>query len=199
MSATHHLKLFFAPATRATRPRWLLEEMGVPYELVTLNMKEGAHKLPAYKGPVHPHGVVPALEIDGQILIESGAILATLADLYPEKNLAPPSGTRERARYYEWLFYAYATLESAVHDMSVAHHPDKEKALARWEEVASFVEMRLGDRTWCTGETFTAADCAVGSVVIWASALKLLDGRPHMQAYAERCKARPAFQRARKA
>jgi glutathione S-transferase len=205
-AASPSLKLWFAPFTRASRPRWLLEELGVPYELVVLNMKEAEHKRPSYKGAIHPHGAVPALSIDGQSMIESGAMLATLADLFAERGLAPKSGSRERARYYEWLFYSYATLEPAVHEISMANNPAtglneeaKQRAQARWEEIISYVDMRLGEGPWAVGDSFTAADCAVGAILIWAGSMKLLEGRTHAHAYAERCKARPAYQRARKA
>jgi glutathione S-transferase len=199
------IKLYFAPYTRATRPRWLLEELGVPYELVRVDMKARAHKTPAYIADVHPHGAVPAAEIDGQVIIESAAIIATLADLFPDKGLAPAPRDPARARYYQWLFYGQATVEPAIEALAAAHKPDstmtdEQKAAARerWGAMVAFVEKALGQGPWILGQHFSAADCVMGALLLWAASMKALDGFSVAQAYAERCRSRPAFQAARK-
>ena len=107
------LKLYFAPRTRATRPRWLLEELGVPYELVELDMSKQEHKQLPYLR-IHPLGRVPALADGDQVIFESAAICMYLADKFPEKKLAPAVGTPERGQYYQWMVYAGATLEPEV-------------------------------------------------------------------------------------
>jgi len=89
------IKLYYAPRTRSTRPRWLLEELGVPYELVRLDLGKGDHKKAEYLA-IHPHGVVPALEDDGRVIIESLAICLYVADKFPEKGFAPEIRTIER-------------------------------------------------------------------------------------------------------
>jgi glutathione S-transferase len=204
-TTTADITLYFAPATRATRPRWLLEELGVPYTLKLVDMKAGEHKSPAYKGPIHPHGSVPAAVIDGQPLIESGAIVTTLADRFLDKGLAPAPSSPARARYMQWLFYSYATLEPAIHDVIEAGKPECtwspekiEKVRQRWNDCASVVNGWLEGKSWALGDAFSAADCVLGSLMVWANALGLLAGQPHALAYCERCKSRPAFQRARK-
>src|SRR5262245_45870944 len=104
------LKLYYAPQTRAGRPRWLLEEIGVPYELVRLDLQKADHQQPDYM-KANPNGAVPAL-VDGDLaLFESAAICQYLADKFPEKRLAPPLGTPARARYYQWIHYAMSGLE----------------------------------------------------------------------------------------
>ena len=81
------MKLYFAPRTRAVRARWLLEELGVPYELIKLDLARQENTTPAYLA-VHPLGEVPAL-VDGDVtLLESLAICLHLADRFPEKHLA---------------------------------------------------------------------------------------------------------------
>ena len=108
------MKLYSNPFSRGTRPRWLLEELGVPYALVHVDMKAGAHKEPGYRA-IHPLGRVPALvEEDGRTVIESGAICLYLADKYIDRGLAPAFGSPARGAYYQWAFYAYATLEAPV-------------------------------------------------------------------------------------
>ena len=107
------MKLYYAPQTRATRPRWMLEEIGAPYELVRLQLSKGEHKQPEYLR-VHPHGAVPAFADEHVTLFESGAICAYLADTFPEKQLAPAAGSAQRGPYYQWLFYSMATMEPPV-------------------------------------------------------------------------------------
>jgi len=202
------LKLYFAPNTRATRPRWLLEELAVPYELVRLDMKAKEHKSPAYLA-VHPHGVVPALDDDGTIILESGAILAHLADKLIEKGFAPPFGSAERAKYYQWLFYASATMEPAITGLlavqskgasdGAAHEAEKEReARAKWTAVTTTLEAALVDKPYLLGPSIRACDIAVGSALTWASALKLVEGRAVLLDYVSRLKSRPAYQAARR-
>lgn len=202
---TTTITLYFAPYTRATRPRWLLEELGVPYALEAVDLKAGAHKTPEYLAAVHPHGSVPAAVIDGEVLIESGAIVAALADRFLDQGLAPSPTSPLRARYLMWQFYGAVTLEAAFLDAMSARKPDsplpddkRAAAEARWQTALAFVEGGLGDKPWILGDTFSAADCVLGSLLVWAHSVKFLEGHAAAQGYAERCRARPAFQRSQK-
>ena len=198
------LKLYHSRQSRSVRPRWLLEELGVPYELVTLDMQKGEHKTPAYM-KVHPHGAVPAL-VDGDLqLFESAAICAYLADKFPEKRLAPPPGTAARGLYYQWLVYAIATLEPPVIDvfMQTVMLPEAERkpavveaARKKFADVASVLEQALGTRPFLLGDQFTAADVMIGSTLGWAQMLGLLEGRKTLQQYVQRLSERPALQKA---
>ena len=125
------IKLHYAPKTRSTRPRWLLEELGLPYDLVRINLGEKQHKSAEYM-KVHPLGLVPAMEIDGVKLIESTAMVGYLADKYPDKALAPALTSKDRASYWQWLVFATTTVEPSVitywtHSSKLAEdkrHPD---------------------------------------------------------------------------
>src|SRR5262245_13357522 len=123
------MKLYYAPKTRATRCRWLLEEMGVPYELVQLDLSKGGHKPPGYL-EANPHGAVPALTDGDLTMIESSAICMYLVDKFPEKKMAPPPGTPERGRFYQWMVYAVATVEPPVLDyaMNTGGLPDEQRS-----------------------------------------------------------------------
>jgi glutathione S-transferase len=199
------MKLYHSRQSRSVRPRWLLEEIGVPYELVTLDLQKGEHKTAAYMR-IHPHGVVPAL-VDGDLqLFESAAICAYLADKFPEKRLAPPLGTPARGLYYQWMVYAIATLEPPVIDvfMHTAMLPEAERSAAvvesgrkKFGDVATVLEQALGTRPFLLGEQFTAADVMIGSTLGWAQMLGLLEGRKTLQQYVQRLAERPAFQKAR--
>jgi glutathione S-transferase len=201
------MKLYFVPRTRATRPRWLLEELGVPYELVRLDASKQENKTPAYLA-VHPFGEVPAL-VDGDVtLFESLAICLYLADRFPEKQLAPPLGSPERGRYYQWMVFAEATLEPVVMEFykhaqlseekkGAAHlQDDLAKHRARMNDVLKVVDAELTGREFIAAGHFTAADLVMGSILHLANALKLLEGHPRLVEYVYRHCQRPAVLRA---
>src|SRR5689334_9423574 len=107
------LTLYHSTQSRSVRPRWLLEEIGAPYELVRLNLGTQENKRPEYLR-INPNGTVPALVDGDHALFESAAICQYLADRFPEKRLAPPVGTPARGLYYQWIHYAMATLEPPI-------------------------------------------------------------------------------------
>jgi glutathione S-transferase len=199
------MKLYFAPRTRATRPRWLLEELGEPYELVRLDLSKRENETPAYRA-VHPLGDVPAL-VDGEVtLFESAAICLYLADRFPEKQLAPPPGSAERGPYYQWLLFAEASLEPVV--MVFHRHaqlPEEQKATGheefarhrtRLNEVLAIIDARLEGREYLVGGHFTAADIVMASILHLASHLQLLGEHPRLVEYVKRHTQRPAVRRA---
>ncbi|HEY2388374.1 MAG TPA: glutathione S-transferase family protein [Candidatus Binatia bacterium] len=198
------MKLYYSPQTRAARPRWLLEEIGTPYELVTLDLQKGEHKTPDYM-KIHPHGAVPAL-VDGDLaLFESAAICMYLADKFPEKKLAPPLGTPARGLYYQWMLYSMATLEPPVLEVFLntimlpeAERSPKavEKARATFAGVAKVLSNALTGRDYILGDQFSAADVMIGGMLAWAGFMGLIADQPILQAYAKRLAERPAFQRA---
>ncbi len=198
------MKLYYAPQTRAGRPRWLLEEIGAPYEMVTLDMQKGEHKKPEHM-KIHPHGAVPAL-VDGDLaLFESAAICMYLADKFPDKRLAPAIGTPARGLYYQWMLYSMATLEPPVLAvfLNTVMLPEAErspavveKARATFADVARVLSNALTGRTFMLGDQFSAADVMIGSTLAWAGFMGLLSDQPVLQAYVKRLSERPAFQRA---
>jgi glutathione S-transferase len=201
------MKLYFAPRTRAIRPRWLLEELGVPYELVKLDLARQENTTPAYLA-VHPLGELPAL-VDGEVtLLESLAICLYLADRFPEKHLAPLVGSPERGPYYQWMVFAEVTLDTVV--MAFYRHsqlPEEQKASANSHEelakhrtrltaVLDVINVGLGDREFLVGGAFTAADLLMASSLHMAYSLKLLDGHPRLVEYVRRHSQRPAVRKA---
>src|SRR5450432_3445744 len=104
------MKLYFAPRTRASRPRWQLEELGIPYQLVKLDLSKQENQTPEFLA-VSPLGELPVL-VDGDVtLLEPAAICLYLADRFPEKQLAPLPGSAARGAYLQWLLFAEATLQ----------------------------------------------------------------------------------------
>ena len=198
------MKLYHVPQSRSVRPRWLLEELGVPYETVTLSLSDGSVKTAEYL-KTHPHGAVPALEDDGITMFESAAICLYLADKYADKKLAPPVGSKERAAYYQWIVYTMATLEPPVLQvfLNTVQLPEEQRSAKvaeegrkKFKEVAAVLTKALEGKQYLLGDQFTAADVMIGSTIGWASFMGLLEGFPVLQQYVQRLMQRPAYQRA---
>lgn len=199
------MKLYFVPRTRSTRPRWMLEELGIPYELVRMDPKQGDNKHPEYL-KLNPLGHVPTLVEGDQVLFESAAICMQLADRHPEKNLAPALASPERGKYYQWIFFAMCELEPQL--VAVMLHevflPEKlrdakaaQEAKEKFQKAARLLDEHLLDRSFVLGADFSAADIVLCSVLNWARWLGTLEeGFPNVQHYIDRCMARPAAKRA---
>lgn len=198
------LKLYYVPKTRAIRPRWLLEELGVPYELVRLDPSKGETRTDTYL-KLNPLGHVPALEDDGTVIAESTAIVLHLADRFPEKSLAPAPGSPDRARYYQWMIHAMVTLEPQLGVISEqARLPPEErnekvaeKAKVRFRQEVAALEAHLKGRSFVVGDRFTAADVVVGAVLSFARMNGVLEELPACAAYAQAMLGRPAAKKAR--
>jgi len=197
------ITLYHSNQSRSVRPRWLLEEIGEPYELVRLDMTKGEHKTDAYRR-IHPHGQVPAL-VDGDLtLLESAAICLHLADRFPDAKLAPPLGTPQRGRYYQWVAYTIGTLEPPILQVfaNTVMLPEAQRSAdaaaagrTQFGAVAKVLSDALGTQPYLLGDAFSAADVMIGSTLAWASFMGLLDGVPTLAAYVERLSQRPAYQR----
>lgn len=197
------MKLYYSQYSRAHRPRWVLEELGVPYELQRIDISKGEQKSPEYL-KVHPLGQLPALQDEGKVLIESAAICMYLADKYPDKGLAPAPGTIERGQYYQWVLFIMATLESPLglyymHTRGPeAKRVPAQAAQAKEQGVAALqvLEAAVTGRDFIVGSRFTAADVLVATTLQWAGFTDILEGFPTLQAYLKRHLERPAARRA---
>ncbi|MFL5347868.1 MAG: glutathione S-transferase family protein [Hyalangium sp.] len=198
------MKLYFNPQSRATRVRWMLEELGTPHELVPMDFNKGDHKKPEYM-KLHPMGSLPAVEDNGKSLFESAAIVMHLADKHPEKKLAPAPGTHERGEYYQWILFAMVEAEQPI--VAILQHtrflPEAErsaaaleKATQRFKAVAAAIDARLKGREYLVGNAFTAADVVMGGVLVFANRFGLLADFPGLLAYVGRLTERPAAKKA---
>jgi glutathione S-transferase len=198
------MKLYHASQSRSVRPRWMLEEIGVPYEIVRLNLSAGDAKKPEYLA-VNPNGTVPTL-VDGDLtLFESAAICQYLADKFAQKRLAPPLGTPARGLYYQWIHYAMSALEPPIVAlfMHTIRKPEAERVATIAAEsrtqlaaVLRVLEHALAGREHILGAEFTAADVMLGSTLTWGRMMGCVGGEyPAVNAYIDRLLARPAWQR----
>jgi glutathione S-transferase len=197
--------LYHSPQSRSVRPRWLLEELGIPYELKSLNLQNQDQKRPEYL-KLNPNGAVPTL-VDGDLVLwESAAIVMYLADKYPEKQLAPAVGTPARAKYYQWVQYAMNGIEppAVAIFLNTILKPEAERipqvipeARTQLGAAVKVVDDALVGRDYLLGAQFSAADVMVGSTISWAQMMGLVGpDRPNVASYLARLAARPAFGRA---
>jgi glutathione S-transferase len=188
------LTFFTHPRSRSRSARWMLEEIGAPYESVVIDFD----KKPAALLEANPLGKVPVIVHDGQVVSEAAAICAYLAEAFPEAGLAPRGD--ECAAYYRWLFFTSGPLESAMVDkaLGVQVPPEREGMVgyASFARAVDAFERALEGRDFVAGDRFTAADVFVGSAVGFFTGFGLLEPRETFMAYLDRVRARPAWQRA---
>ena len=203
------LRLYYAPQTRSIRPRWLLEELGAPYELVRLDLSVGDQKKAEYL-TLNPNGTVPTLVDDDLILYESAAIVQYLADKYPDTQLAPAVGTDARGKYYQWIHYAMSALEPPA--VTIFLHttgtpmgrPQLERipqlvpeARAQLATAVKVVDDALAGKRFILGAAFSAADVMMGSMLGWCMMLGMIgDDVTNVQRYLAGLATRPAVARA---
>ncbi len=191
------MKLYWCERTRAVRAAWMMEELGAPYELVRIDIRnEQSRADPAFRA-ASPMGKVPALE-DGAVRIwDSGAICAYLADQYPAAKLAPPIGSPDRGPYLMWLMYTNSVIEPAMGEKAAGMPKNPVTyGWGGWNEMLSVLRSALARGPWILGERFYAADVLLGSSCYFMRQFKMIADEPVLFAYADRCAARPAFQRA---
>jgi glutathione S-transferase len=191
------LTFYTHPMSRGRIVRWMLEEVGQPYETVVLDYGT-TMKGPEYRA-INPMGKVPALKHGDAVITECAAICAYLADAFPEAGLAPPLQGPERAAYYRWMFFAAGPVEAAVTNraLGVEVAPERTRMVGygTFAEAIDALEQRLLAAPYFAGEHFSAADVYAGSQILWGMQFGSIDARPAFQEYAARVMARPAYAR----
>jgi glutathione S-transferase len=195
------LTFYTNPMSRGRIIRWMLEEVGQPYETVILPWETGAAKAPEYLA-INPMGKVPAIKHGDTVVTECAAVCAYLADAYPQANLAPPHGSKRRGTYYRWLFFGAGPVEqiAALQALKV-QVPDEQRGMVgsgTIAEVQDAIEGALKGREYLDGEAFTAADLYLGSHLGWGMGFGTIEKRPVFEAYVAKLHARPAAIRAAK-
>ena len=201
------MKLYGYRNGRTLRALWALEEVGVPYEFVEVDLKRGQHREPEFLA-LNPAGKVPVLDDNGTIVTESAAICMHLAERHPESGLLPPVGTPERTECYRWMSFILTELDAPL--WTIAKHrfalPQERRVpavveTASWEfgNAASVLASILDNRQYLTGAAFSVADILAGHSLLWARSARVPLGSDFPEPYLERLLAREAMIRARAA
>ncbi len=190
----HHLQI-----SRSTRIIWLMEELGLPYELVQYSRDPATFRSPPALYDIHPLGKAPAVEIDGRVMVESSAIIEYIVDHHGGGKLLPPD--EARAEYLEWLHFAEGTLGMPMLMRALGPRLGLgEVGLgfmdAELKKQLDWIESQLEGRSFLCGETFTGADINLEYLLEHADALELLSARPNLARYQAALTARPAYKRA---
>jgi glutathione S-transferase len=193
------LVFYTNPMSRGRIVRWMLEEVGRPYETVILDYESGI-KGADYLA-INPMGKVPAIRHGDVVVTEGAAICAYLADAFPEAGLAPPPGDRARGTYYRWLFFGAGPVESAAMGKALGLLAPADKSrmagYGTYEDVMNALEQAVSGGPYLCGEQFTAADVYLGSQIGWGMQFGTVEKRAAFETYFARLVDRPAAVRAR--
>ena len=189
------LTFYTNPMSRGRIVRWMLEEVGAPYEVEYL-MYAGSMKAPEYLA-INPMGKVPAIVHGDQTVTECAAICAYLADAFLEAGLAPPLD--RRGAYYRWLFFAAGPVEAAVTNRSLGFAvPQERKMMAGYgdfDDMYATLVKAVSETPYICGDRFTAADVYVGSHIGWGMQFGSMPEHDALKAYFARLTERPAYKR----
>ncbi len=197
------IRIYGFPYTRTTRATWALEEAGVEYDFIAVDLYKGEHKKPEFL-KVNPGGKVPAM-VDGTlVLTESAAICTYIGEKFPASRLVP-SNVADRAQFFQWCFFAMTELETPLWTMAkyTRLFPQErrvpavsETCLWEFQRAADLLTQHMQDREFAVGNQFTAADILLGSTLLWARRSEIAYGTV-LENYADRMAARAGLMRAR--
>lgn len=196
---TDEVVFYHNPRSRAQMAHWMLEEVGAPYRIVPIDFAKGEHKAPSFLA-LNPMGKLPTIVHRGTVVTETAAIIAYLADAYPQAGLAPALDDPSRGTYYRWLFFGAGCIEPALLDEMLKRPAPEQKTALGWgsyDDVLNALKSVLGKGPYLLGDRFSAADVYVGSELRWG----MMFGAPGLkdetlfEEYVARLNARPALQR----
>lgn len=189
------IKFYTNPMSRGQIVRWMLEEVGQPYDTEILDYASTMKAEPYLS--INPMGKVPAIGHRGKVVTECAAICAYLADVFPDAGLGPRDD--EKADYYRWLFFAAGPLDQAVTNNFMGFKPSEEQGrmagYGNYDLAVNALASHLAGREFVCGARFTAADVYVGSSVMWGTQFGTLPPLDAFTAYAKRLSARDAYKR----
>lgn len=198
------ITFYYSPQSNATRVRWSLMELGVPHEIVRLDLRAGDQKKPDFLA-LNPNGKVPTIVLDGTPMFESVAIQLALGERYGvEKGLWPALGSPEHLTAMTWLIWGQVTLGGTLFKYlqntsewipaELHHAKQAEQAMEELRKLLGILDGRLAGRQYLTGDRFTLADLDLASVLGWGLMVAKVDisGLANVQGWLSRCNERPA-------
>ena len=201
--STSRMKLYYYPDTRAQAVRWMLEELGVQYDLVHLDLLKGEQKSQQYL-TINPMGAVPAIECNDYSMFEGVAIVLKLADQFPAMKLAPAESSPDRAAYLQWCLFGIANLD--IHLGYITLHREllpEDQRLPLVAEVAEksivapaiCLDSHLSENAHMLGDKFSAADILICHYANWLFSLGIMGDYSNLNAYRLRLIEREAYLR----
>ena len=196
MTDDRKITFFHSPNSRSTGVLILLDGLGADYHLHLLNINTGEQRQPDYL-KVNPMGKVPAVVHHGALVAEQAAVYLYLADLYPEKGLAPPIGDPLRGPYLRWMVFYGSCFEPAVVDRWLKRDPPpmSTSPYGNYDTMLQTLTAQLEKGPFLLGEKFTAADVLWGTALTWTTMFNLVPTLPVIQAYLDRVNARRSVAR----
>ncbi|HEX4711621.1 glutathione S-transferase family protein [Phenylobacterium sp.] len=196
MAASRRITLYHSPASRAFTAYWMLEELGVPFDVRTIDIRKGEQKSPDYL-KLNPAGKVPTLT-DGQVVVsENPAIAIYLADRYGYGTLAPKIDEADRGAYLKWMVFSTAVVDpvATLHEQKI-DLPGFNFSFGAFDDMVQVLTGVLDDRDYLLGKRFSAADVVLGATLSRLLYQKVLPPDPVLLDYNGRLTAREAFHRA---
>ena len=188
--------LYHHPYSRASNVVWMLEEVGVDYELRAVDIMKGAHKAPDLLA-LNPMGKLPVLTDEGTVVTESAAIALYLADRYAYGRLAPRVDDAARGTYLRWSLFAPSVVEPGTMAKQAGWaYKESQAGWGSYDAMLTAMESAIADRPYVLGDNFSMADVVFGGTLRFMLAFNTIEARPSFTAYAERLAQRPALQRA---
>lgn len=190
------ITLFHHPFSRAANVVWMLEEVGVPYQLRWVDMLAGAQKSGELLA-LNPMGKLPVLVDGDAIVTESAAIAVYLGDRYAAGRLAPALDDPARATYLRWSFFTPSVMEpAAAARTSGGEFNVRAIGWGNFDDMVAATKSALARGPYLLGEQFSMADTILGGTLRYMLMFKMMDPDPVFTDYVARLVARPAFQRA---
>jgi glutathione S-transferase len=190
------MKLYFSPGACSLSPHIVLREAGLPVDLERVDLGKKLTRGGGDFLAINPKGSVPVLQLDdGAYLTEGPAIVQYIADLAPEKHLAPPAGTIERYRLQEWLNFITSELHKGFSPLFAKNTPDDYKPIVseRLLSRLAIVDQALAGKDYLLGAQFSVADAYLFVVTSWPAMVGLdISGLAHLAAFRARVAERPA-------
>ncbi|MEX2366731.1 MAG: glutathione S-transferase family protein [Pseudohongiellaceae bacterium] len=189
-----NIVLYHSPQTRGTGIWYLLEELGVPYDLKVVDIKKGENREPEFLA-INPLGKFPTLVHNGTVVTEQVACYLYLADLFPEKGLAPGLNDPKRGAYLRWMTYEGSSFEPAVVDRALQREPGDPSIMtySSFEQMQNTLFVQIAKAPYLLGEQPYAVDFFWGMTLRWCRQFGLVNTTPIVDDYIERIASRPAF------
>lgn len=189
-------RLHYHPFSRAAGVVWMLEEVGIDYDLCFVDMFTGEHKKPDLVA-LNPMGKLPILEDADVVVTESAAIGLYLADRYAAGRLAPALDDAARGTYLRWSLFAPSVIEpGAMAKASGATFKESSAGWGNYDTMLDAMEFAIADKTYILGDTFSMADVIFGGTLGFMLQFELVERRPSFVDYSKRLQAREAHRRA---